>query len=247
MKQKLSLCCALINDPDLLILDEPTTGVDPLSRGQFWDLINTIRARRPQMSVIVATAYMDEAQRFEWLIAMDDGKVIAHRTPQELLAKTGEPNLDDAFIALLPEAKRAGHEKVVVRPRVAAAGRDAGYRGRGAYPALRRFRRGRPRQLSYRPRRDLRLSRLERLRQVDDDENAGRASAGLRGHVQAVRQPMGSNDMQTRRNVGYMTQAFSLYGELTVAAEPRTARAALSFADGQGSLRGSRSCSTATT
>src|SRR5512139_4325325 len=55
MKQKLSLCCALINDPDLLILDEPTTGVDPLSRGQFWDLINIIRVRRPQMSVIVAT------------------------------------------------------------------------------------------------------------------------------------------------------------------------------------------------
>jgi ribosome-dependent ATPase len=55
MKQKLSLCCALINDPDLLILDEPTTRVDPLSRGQFWDLINSIRARRPQMSVVVAT------------------------------------------------------------------------------------------------------------------------------------------------------------------------------------------------
>src|SRR5262249_8546119 len=66
MKQKLSLCCALINDPDLLILDEPTTGVDPLARGQFWDLINTIRARRPQMSVLVATAYMDEAERFDW-------------------------------------------------------------------------------------------------------------------------------------------------------------------------------------
>ena len=77
MKQKLSLCCALINDPDLLILDEPTTGVDPLSRGQFWDLINTIRARRPHMSVIVATAYMDEAQRFDWLMAMDEGKIIA--------------------------------------------------------------------------------------------------------------------------------------------------------------------------
>jgi len=59
MKQKLSLCCALINDPYLLILDEPTTGVYPLSRGQFWDLINTIRARRPQMSVMVATAYME--------------------------------------------------------------------------------------------------------------------------------------------------------------------------------------------
>src|ERR1700748_839292 len=119
MKQKLSLCCALINDPDLLILDEPTTGVDPLSRGQFWDLINSIRARRPQMSVIVATAYMDEAQRFDWLMAMDDGKIIAHGTLKELLDKAGEPTLDEAFIALMPEEKRALHEKVIVRPRIA--------------------------------------------------------------------------------------------------------------------------------
>ena len=91
MKQKLSLCCALINDPDLLILDEPTTGVDPLSRGQFWDLINTIRARRPQMSVLVATAYMDEAQRFDWLMAMDDGNVIAHGTLKELFGRRTSP------------------------------------------------------------------------------------------------------------------------------------------------------------
>src|ERR1700740_1371016 len=121
MKQKLSLCCALINDPDLLILDEPTTGVDPLSRGQFWDLINSIRARRPQMSVMVATAYMDEAQRFDWLMAMDEGKIIATGTLKELLAKTGEPTLDEAFIAMMPEAKRALHQKVIVRPRVASA------------------------------------------------------------------------------------------------------------------------------
>jgi ribosome-dependent ATPase len=120
MKQKLSLCCALINDPDLLILDEPTTGVDPLSRGQFWDLINSIRARRPQMSVMVAAAYMDEAERFDWLMAMDDSKIIATGTLKELLAKTSEPNLDEAFIALVPEAKRALHKKVVVRPRVAS-------------------------------------------------------------------------------------------------------------------------------
>ena len=59
MKQKLALCCALIHDPDLLILDEPTTGVDPLARAQFWDLIGRIRAARPGMSVIVATAYME--------------------------------------------------------------------------------------------------------------------------------------------------------------------------------------------
>jgi len=71
MKQKLGLCCALIHDPDLLILDEPTTGVDPLSRRQFWELIDRIRSRREGMSVLVATAYMDEAEGFDWLVAMD--------------------------------------------------------------------------------------------------------------------------------------------------------------------------------
>ena len=91
MKQKVSLCCSLMHDPDLLVLDEPTTGVDPLSRRQFWELINSIRARRPLMSVIVATAYMDEASRFDWLAAMDDGKVIARGAPKEILAQAKRP------------------------------------------------------------------------------------------------------------------------------------------------------------
>jgi len=73
MKQKLGLCCSLIHDPDLLVLDEPTTGVDPLARRQFWELITRIRIRRPQMSVLVATAYMDEAEGFDWLVAMNAG------------------------------------------------------------------------------------------------------------------------------------------------------------------------------
>jgi ribosome-dependent ATPase len=73
MKQKLGLCCVLIHDPDLLILDEPTTGVDPLSRSQFWELVAHIRAQRPGMSVLVATAYMEEAERFDHLIAMAAG------------------------------------------------------------------------------------------------------------------------------------------------------------------------------
>ena len=63
MKQKVGLCGALVHDPDLLILDEPTTGVDPLSRRQFWSLIDNIRAGRPGMSVVISTAYMDEAQQ----------------------------------------------------------------------------------------------------------------------------------------------------------------------------------------
>src|SRR3974390_928321 len=113
MKQKASLCCSLMHDPDLLILDEPTTGVDPLSRRQFWELIDSIRVRRPLMSVIVATAYRDEGSRFNWLAAMDDGKVIAHGAPKEIPEKAGKTNLDEAFIALLPEEKRALHQEVI--------------------------------------------------------------------------------------------------------------------------------------
>ena len=81
MRQKLGLCCSLIHDPDLLILDEPTTGVDPLSRRQFWELIERIRSRRRTMSIIVATAYMEEAERFDWLVAMNAGKILAIRHP----------------------------------------------------------------------------------------------------------------------------------------------------------------------
>ena len=89
MKQKVGLCGALVHDPDLLILDEPTTGVDPLSRRQFWTLIDDIRAGRPGMSVVISTAYMDEAQRWDWIVAMDAGRVLATGTPAELMAADG--------------------------------------------------------------------------------------------------------------------------------------------------------------
>ena len=216
MKQKLSLCCALINDPDLLILDEPTTGVDPLSRGQFWDLINTIRARRPQMSVIVATAYMDEAQRFDWLMAMDDGKIIAHGKLEELLQKAGEPTLEEAFIALLPEAKRAQHQRVVVRPRVASADETPAIEAEGltrqfgSFVAVDHV--------------NFRIARGEIFGFLGSN-GCGKSTTmkmltGLlpatSGWAKLFGSPMGSNDMEMRRNVGYMSQAFSLYGELTV-------------------------------
>ena len=121
MKQKLGLCCALIHDPDFLILDEPTTGVDPLAREQFWDLIKHIRAEHTGMSVIVATSIMDEAQNFDWLVAMNAGKVMATGTPAELLAQTHCKTLDAAFIALLPEALRRGHHDVTIPPLVEGA------------------------------------------------------------------------------------------------------------------------------
>jgi ribosome-dependent ATPase len=216
MKQKLSLCCALINDPDLLILDEPTTGVDPLSRGQFWDLINTIRARRPQMSVMVATAYMDEAQRFDWLMAMDDGKIIASGTLQEMLDKAGEPNLEEAFIALLPEQKRALHQKVVVRPRVASPDEVPAIEAEGL---TRRF--GDFVAVDHV---NFRIAPGEIFGFLGSN-GCGKSTTmkmltgflpASEGWAKLFGKPMGSNDMEMRRNVGYMTQAFSLYGELTV-------------------------------
>src|SRR5271155_4624408 len=216
MKQKLSLCCALINDPDLLILDEPTTGVDPLSRGQFWDLINTIRARRPPMSVMVATAYMDEAQRFDWLMAMDDGKIIAHGTLQEMLDKAGEPTLEEAFIALLPEQKRAQHQKVIVRPRVAAPDEVPAIEAEGL---TRRF--GNFVAVDHV---NFRIAPGEIFGFLGSN-GCGKSTTmkmltgflpATEGWAKLFGRPMGSNDMEMRRNVGYMTQAFSLYGELTV-------------------------------
>jgi ribosome-dependent ATPase len=216
MKQKLSLCCALVNDPDLLILDEPTTGVDPLSRGQFWDLISTIRARRPQMSVVVATAYMDEAQRFDWLIAMDGGKVIADGTPRQLLERAGETSLDDAFIALLPEAKRVGHEKVVVRPRVAPADETPAIEAEGL---TRRF--GDFVAVDHV---NFRIGRGEIFGFLGSN-GCGKSTTmkmltGLLpasdGWAKLFGSPMAAGDLEMRRNVGYMSQAFSLYGELTV-------------------------------
>ena len=116
MKQKLGLCCSLIHDPDLLILDEPTTGVDPLARRQFWELIDRIRVRRTSMSVMVATAYMDEAERFDWLVAMNAGKVFATGTADELKNETNEKTLEKAFIRLLPEESRRGHKEPVITP-----------------------------------------------------------------------------------------------------------------------------------
>ncbi len=106
MKQKLGLCCALIHNPSLLILDEPTTGVDPLSRLNFWELIREMHALKQDMTIIVATAYMAEALQFHHLIMLDEGETLAEGSPQSLQQQTGCESLEEAYVALLPEAKR---------------------------------------------------------------------------------------------------------------------------------------------
>ncbi|MGZ0102336.1 ribosome-associated ATPase/putative transporter RbbA [Achromobacter sp. KK8] len=216
MKQKLGLCCALIHDPDLLILDEPTTGVDPLARAQFWDLINQIRRERPGMSVIVATAYMDEAQRFDWLIAMDEGRVLATGTPDELRQRTGTGSLEAAFIALLPEEKRRGHQPVEITPlaldedaTIAIEARDLTMRF-GDFVAVDHV--------------NFRIRKGEIFGFLGSN-GCGKSTTmkmltGLlpasEGKAWLFGAEVDPRNIDTRRRVGYMSQAFSLYGELTV-------------------------------
>lgn len=215
MKQKLGLCCALIHDPELLILDEPTTGVDPLSRRQFWALIDHIRARQPDMSVLVATAYMEEANCFDWLVAMDNGRVLGTGSPDELKTTTGKDTLDEAFIALLPEDKRRDHHRLVVPPRTIVADgpaitATALTKSFGDFTAVDRV--------------SLRIERGEIFGFLGSN-GCGKTTTmkmltGLlppsSGEAQLFGQEINAQDIETRRRVGYMSQAFSLYNELTV-------------------------------
>ena len=216
MKQKLGLCCALIHDPDFLILDEPTTGVDPLARAQFWDLIDRIRADRPGMSVIVATAYMDEAQRFDWLAAIDDGKVLATGTPKELLETTNSPNLEEAFIRLLPEEKKRGHQAVVIPPLSDGGADDIAIEAEGLTMRFGDF--VAVDSVSFRIRRGEIFGFLgsngcgksTTMKMLTGLLPASEGRAWLFGHE------VNPHDLGTRRRVGYMSQAFSLYSEITV-------------------------------
>jgi ABC-type multidrug transport system ATPase subunit len=83
MKQKLALCCALIHKPKILFLDEPTTGVDPVSRREFWDLLNTIK--KQGIAVLVSTPYMDEATRCDRIALMKEGKTVTINTPSQII------------------------------------------------------------------------------------------------------------------------------------------------------------------
>jgi len=216
MKQKLGLCCALIHDPDLLILDEPTTGVDPLSRRQFWRLITHIRERRPGMNVIVASAYMQEASGFDWLVAMDDGKILDTGSPAALLERTGTGDLDAAFIQLLPVEKRRHHERLTVPPRQIQADASPAIRAEkltmqfGGFTAVDHV--------------DFEISRGEIFGFLGSN-GCGKTTTmkmltGLlqpsEGQAWLFGKPAKAHDLETRKRVGYMTQGFSLYGELTV-------------------------------
>jgi ribosome-dependent ATPase len=215
MKQKVGLCGALVHEPDLLVLDEPTTGVDPLSRQQFWKLIDDIRAGRPSMSVVISTAYMDEAQKWDWIVAMDAGKVLATGTPAELMEQTKTKDLEKCFIALLPEEKRRGHTELIIPPRAAGKSEIAidakGLTRRfGSFVAVDHV--------------TLSIERGEIFGFLGSN-GCGKSTTmkmltGLlpptEGTATLFGQSVEAGSIEVRKRLGYMTQAFSLYGELTV-------------------------------
>ncbi|MBF38257.1 ribosome-associated ATPase/putative transporter RbbA [Idiomarina sp. UBA4520] len=212
MKQKLGLCCALIHEPELLILDEPTTGVDPLSRRQFWQLIDDIRQQHPDMSILVATAYMDEAKRFDWLATMNEGKVLASGSPTELLKKTAASSLEQAFMTLL------GNESAQIfepsrqpskNDSVAIEAQELTMRF-GDFTAVDNA--------------NFRIQKGEIFGFLGSN-GCGKTTTmkmltGLltpsSGKAWLFNEPINSRALDTRKRVGYMTQSFSLYGELTV-------------------------------
>ncbi|KEF40840.1 MAG: multidrug ABC transporter ATP-binding protein [Cyanobium sp. CACIAM 14] len=224
MKQKLGLCCALVHQPDLLLLDEPTTGVDPLSRRAFWRMIQQIRAHRPHMGMVVATAYMEEAAGFERLLALRAGRVLAEGAPAELLERTGTTHLEEAFIALLPEGRVDGaaslREPLPLRREepapvhfeqepIVIEARDLSRRF-GAFTAVDRV--------------SLHIHRGEIFGFLGSN-GCGKTTTmkmltGLlpasEGEAALLGQPVDAEDLRLRRRVAYMSQGFSLYMELTV-------------------------------
>ncbi|MBB5575971.1 ribosome-associated ATPase/putative transporter RbbA [Rhizobium paranaense] len=214
MKQKLGICASLLHDPDLLILDEPTTGIDPLSRRKFWELIDHIRAQRPQMSVVVATAYMEEAERFDWLAALHGGRLIATGSPAEIMQRVGQQSLETAFTALIPNIV-AEQSPLIATSRAIADGAPAieaeGLTCRfGDFVAVDHV--------------SFRIPKGEIFGFLGSN-GSGKSTTmkmltGLlpatEGAARLFGQPLKAGDIDTRKRVGYMSQAFSLYSELTV-------------------------------
>ncbi len=216
MKQKLGLCCALIHDPDLLILDEPTTGVDPLSRRQFWELIAEIRKDRPGVTLLVATAYMEEAERFERVVAVDEGKILAAGETSTILARANAGTLEEAYVALQRPERRGDRSPLVIPPLqrtdgAAILAENLTMRF-GTFTAVDHV--------------SFHIERGEIFGFLGPN-GCGKSTTmkmltGLlpatEGRAELLGKPVDAQDIATRMRVGYVSQSFSLYDELSVRA-----------------------------
>lgn len=100
MKQKLGLACVLVHEPEVLILDEPTNGVDPVSRQEFWDMLLEIKEKGK--TIIVSTAYLDEGDKCDSIVLMHHSRILADAPPEQI--RSGYKNLEEAMIALIERA-----------------------------------------------------------------------------------------------------------------------------------------------
>ena len=214
MEQKASLCCALVHAPDLLILDEPTTGVDPLSRRQFWALVADLQRETVGMTVLVATAYIEEAEPFAQLWAMDAGKLLVNAPTREVMA--GHTNLEDAYIRLLPPEKQQGTGGLDLTPFVADPRLPPAIEAHGLTKRFGDF---------------TSVDNVSFTIQQGEifgflgSNGCGKSTTmkmltGLlqatSGTAELLGAPVDAGSVATRMRVGYMSQAFSLYEELTV-------------------------------
>ena len=216
MKQKLSLCCALVHSPDLLILDEPTTGVDPLSRRQFWALVDDLRREHAGMTVIVATAYIEEAQRFERLLAMDEGRLLENKHTADVLADYGTDVLEEAYVKMLPPEKQQGSGGLDITPFVPDPNAPPAMEAHGLTKRFGDF---------------TAVDHVSFTIQKGEifgflgSNGCGKSTTmkmltGLleatEGDATLLGKPIDAGGLDTKMRVGYMSQAFSLYEELSV-------------------------------
>ena len=216
MKQKLSLCCALVHSPDLLILDEPTTGVDPLSRRQFWALVDDLRREHAGMTVIVATAYIEEAQRFERLLAMDAGRLLENKPTADVLADYGTDVLEEAYVKMLPPEKQQGSGGLDITPFVPDPDTPPAMEAHGLTKRFGDF---------------TAVDHVSFTIQKGEifgflgSNGCGKSTTmkmltGLleatEGAATLLGKPIDAGGLDTKMRVGYMSQAFSLYEELSV-------------------------------
>ena len=216
MKQKLSLCCALVHSPDLLILDEPTTGVDPLSRRQFWALVDDLRREHAGMTVIVATAYIEEAQRFKRLLAMDAGRLLENKPTADVLADYGTDVLEEAYVKMLPPEKQQGSGGLDITPFVPDPAAPPAMEAHGLTKRFGDF---------------TAVDHVSFTIQKGEifgflgSNGCGKSTTmkmltGLleatEGDATLLGKPIDAGGLDTKMRVGYMSQAFSLYEELSV-------------------------------
>ena len=216
MKQKLALCCSLIHAPELLILDEPTTGVDPLSRREFFDLLQEARQQNPNLTIVCSTGYVEEARHFDDIIFIHSGRVLLQETVANLRSRSHSGMLSEVYTDILeangltaglpsrpPVSNRPPGDEIVID----AQGLTKRF---GKFTAVDSI--------------DLQVRRGEIFGFLGP--NGCGKSTTMRMLVGLSRQTAGAvrvfgevskaGSRLLRRQLGYMSQSFSLYSELSV-------------------------------